>query len=464
MGVGASMGYFLLAIGIVIVLARQIAQHRRTNLNSSQRSVIFIHPDLGIGGAERLVIDLASGLSHFHRCQTCILTTSFDESRCFAEVANSQRSSKGNPSNSHLNVIVRGNSFPRSIQGRLVRLCKSLSMVYAVTWLVLYGPVYEAFVVDQISIALPILRLLLGNTPKIVFYCHFPDHLCNPWKDHPSRVSRLVWTRVYTALFNALEKWSFRFADIILFNSQYTKAVAGKFLSVTGKVLYPPMKGTAHESTKEVSKVPDMIKNLLSPKVFLILSVSRFEPKKNPMLAVRMLAHIVQMARDARRIGFSQKNTPIHLVLCGGYDTRLMDNRVCMEEIQEWLTAHPTIKRKISIFTNISECIKWQLLHRADLVVYTPENEHFGIVPVEAMSCGKSVVASNTGGLLETVGLSGVYGVLVDANPKCFATAVLELFNDNSRRDQIGCDARERVRSMFSLEKSSRSLYDILFS
>lgn len=43
------------------------------------------------------------------------------------------------------------------------------------------------------------------------------------------------------------------------------------------------------------------------------------------------------------------------------------------------------------------------LLRTASCVLYTPSNEHFGIVPVEAMCCGAPVVAVNSGKWLTCV-------------------------------------------------------------
>lgn len=48
--------------------------------------VIFIHPDLGIGGAERFIVDAAISLQDKGH-QTTIFTPYFDPSRCFADVA-----------------------------------------------------------------------------------------------------------------------------------------------------------------------------------------------------------------------------------------------------------------------------------------------------------------------------------------------------------------------------------------
>ena len=50
----------------------------------SQKRIVFIHPDLGIGGAERLVIDAAVGLQSLGHKVT-IITSHCDPSHCFTE-------------------------------------------------------------------------------------------------------------------------------------------------------------------------------------------------------------------------------------------------------------------------------------------------------------------------------------------------------------------------------------------
>ena len=53
-------------------------------MSSSWKNVIFFHPDLGIGGAERLVIDAALGLkARGHR--VTIFTSHCDRNHCFEE-------------------------------------------------------------------------------------------------------------------------------------------------------------------------------------------------------------------------------------------------------------------------------------------------------------------------------------------------------------------------------------------
>lgn len=49
-----------------------------------KRNIVFVHPDLGIGGAERLVIDAAVGLQSIGHKVT-ILTSHCDPTHCFEE-------------------------------------------------------------------------------------------------------------------------------------------------------------------------------------------------------------------------------------------------------------------------------------------------------------------------------------------------------------------------------------------
>lgn len=51
---------------------------------SDKKSIVFVHPDLGIGGAERLVIDAAIGLQTLGHKVT-ILTSYRDTNHCFEE-------------------------------------------------------------------------------------------------------------------------------------------------------------------------------------------------------------------------------------------------------------------------------------------------------------------------------------------------------------------------------------------
>jgi alpha-1,3/alpha-1,6-mannosyltransferase len=55
---------------------------------------------------------------------------------------------------------------------------------------------------------------------------------------------------------------------------------------------------------------------------------------------------------------------------------------------------------------------KFQLYNQCDSVIYTPPNEHFGIVPIEALEQRRPVIVIDSGGPSETV-IEGVTGTKV---------------------------------------------------
>ena len=89
------------------------------------------------------------------------------------------------------------------------------------------------------------------------------------------------------------------------------------------------------------------------------------------------------------------------------------------------------------------------LICSADAVVAVPWYEPFGIVPVEAMACGRPVVGSTVGGLLDTV-LPGVTGELVPPRrPDLLASALRGLLADGDRRERYGRAGRARAVAVY---------------
>ena len=85
------------------------------------------------------------------------------------------------------------------------------------------------------------------------------------------------------------------------------------------------------------------------------------------------------------------------------------------------------------------------LMRAADLVVDVPWYEPFGIVPVEAMACGRPVVGSAVGGLLDTV-LPGVTGELVPPRrPDLLAPVIERLLDEPVTRADFGRAGRTRA-------------------
>jgi glycosyltransferase involved in cell wall biosynthesis len=93
------------------------------------------------------------------------------------------------------------------------------------------------------------------------------------------------------------------------------------------------------------------------------------------------------------------------------------------------------------------------LLRSADVVLCPGDYEPFGIVPLEAMACGKPVVASAVGGQLDTVADPGTGRLVEPGDPTALARAVGELLADPAVREACGAAGRRRVLSRYGWER-----------
>ena len=103
--------------------------------------------------------------------------------------------------------------------------------------------------------------------------------------------------------------------------------------------------------------------------------------------------------------------------------------------------------------------LKSSLLKAAKLLIYTPADEHFGIVPLEAMLAGVPVLASNTGGPLETV-VDGLTGWLRPVeSPHLWTVVMHEVLHrmSDAQLSSIGENGREHVKEEFSTAKMAKS-------
>ncbi|XP_070583889.1 alpha-1,3/1,6-mannosyltransferase ALG2 [Erythrolamprus reginae] len=410
------------------------AMEHKTNDDEQRKgpSVFFLHPDLGIGGAERLIIDAALAL-RARGCRVQIWTPRYDSSRCFSET-------------SQLDVRIAGNWLPRNIFGRCHALCAVLRMIWlALHVLLLSGEEFDVFVCDQVSACIPILRL--ARTPKkVLFYCHFPDQLLTQRKS--------VLKHFYRAPLDWLEEYTTGMADCILVNSYFTANIfkhTFKSLShMNPEVLYPSLNVSIFDTAVSAN-----IANIVpkGDKKFLFLSINRYERKKNLVLALKAL-HDLRGRLDA------QSWSEVHLVLAGGYDEAVNENVEYFAELKA-LAIKLQIDEHITFMRSFSDEQKVALLNNSICVLYTPSNEHFGIVPLEAMYMKCPVITVNSGGPVESV-VHNQTGFLCNPVPPQFSEAMEKFIKDPNLKRTMGIAGRMRVLEKFSSEAFTEKLYQYI--
>ncbi|EIM82392.1 glycosyltransferase family 4 protein [Stereum hirsutum FP-91666 SS1] len=462
--------------------------------------IAFIHPDLGIGGAERLVVDAALGLQKLGH-SVDIYTSHHDPTHCFDETRDGT-----------LRVHNVEPPFPRAIKGKFHILLAHLRQLHLTSRLVLSSPPssstpsskssptipkdnslakqHDVYFVDQLSTCVPLLRLFAGR--RVVFYCHFPDKLLANGEfseDVGKMRMRGGWLkRVYRMPMDWVEEVTTRQADMILANSNFTARVFKSYfpsIPATPRVVHPGINLSAYDMQIDRSD-PD-IQQISSDRPTL-LSLNRFEKKKNVALAITSFA-LLRKSLAASPTSTSTSFTNSRLVIAGGYDPRVEDNMMTLVSLIDLAKSHslsytiltPSDSKvtippfnttpsnpDITFLLNFTTAQRSALLTSPSTLVllYTPTNEHFGIGPVEAMACALPVLACSSGGPVESVvqfPASERTGWLREPEAGVWAEALEEIVGMGAdERRELGERARRRAREKFGMEAMARDLEGVV--
>ena len=488
-------------------------RRRRQQVAGRRPHIVFVHLDLGIGGAEQLVVNLASAslgpstpgyAAAFDDVDSpsassssvllldanvSIYTTHRSPTHCFDVV----RPPDGILASS---VRIRGAFLPVNVPLFLLggprvgtALCSTLRMVY-LTYCAARGcPNADMFVVDVLPTGLPML-ICWWMAKSALFYCHFPDKLLT--RDTVNGVALdtdatsaspegQIWLlslvksvyrflkSLYRAALDGMEETTMRYADLIAVNSNFTRGeVAAAFPTLTSsatsgttaaqqddgyiQVLYPPIDLNKFIDPDFESKQ----RNVQDGKIGPIFSLNRFERKKNVNILLRAYA---KLRRDCAHEKKKTKAIP-NLVIAGGYDPRNVENVEHLAELKR-LAADLGIDQYTTFAPSVGDDERAQLLRSALCVVYTPHREHFGIVPLEAMYAGSPVIAVNSGGPKETV-LHEETGLLVENTVEGFASALEQMVNNPTGAVEMGRKGHERVAANFGLDTFRARWADIV--
>lgn len=425
------------------------------------KKIAFLHPDLGIGGAERLVVDAAVGLQNLGHT-VAIFTSHCDKTHCFEEV-----------SSNVLPVKVYGDFLPTQVFQKLHILFAIIRQIYLVLRMVISDEIndYDYFVVDQLSFAVPLLKFFTFQDCRVLFYCHFPDQLL-------ARKGGLL-KKLYRMPFNLVEEWTTGLSDRIVVNSSFTKGIFRDTFTHLSQfdpaVIYPCVDVESALTLLEADKETDaQLEAFLKGSPYFV-SVNRFERAKNVELAIRAFAKF--------KLTVPESGPKPRLVIAGGFDPRVNENVDYLAELSklsESLNLKNFIIRgklivmppatDVLFLPSVSSSLKNLLIRNAELLLYTPIFEHFGIVPVESMLNKTPVLAVNSGGPLESiVSYSGsnileATGYTKPSKEAVWAETLTEYYSklDDKVKVQMGENGRARASDLFSREHMSKAFLENL--
>ncbi|GMP53143.1 hypothetical protein CsSME_00018699 [Camellia sinensis var. sinensis] len=296
-------------------------------------------------------------------------------------------------------VTVYGAFLPRHIFYHLHAVCAYLRCIF-VALCVFMWPSFDVILANQVSVVIPLMKL--KKSTKVVFYCHFPDLLL---AQHTT-----ILRRIYRKPIDFIEEVTTGMADLILVNSKFTaSAFTNTFKQLDARGIKPAV------------LYPAVNFFCLSLQICRLnfLSINRFERKKNIDLAISAFATLHTLEGD--------------LLQGCGFDKRLRENVEYLEELK-----------------NLAE--REGVSH---------QNEHFGIVPLEAMASHKPVIGCNSGGPIETI-KNGVTGFLCDPSPQEFSLVMSKFIQDPQMAERMGAEARQHVIESFSTKIFGQHLNQIL--
>ena len=220
-----------------------------------------------------------------------------------------------------------------------------------------------------------------------------------------------------------IDQWSAEQADLILANSRYTAECVKRAYGIKAKVIHTGVDITFFRpkvvrGTEKKFGIP--------PKARVLLFSGRLYPPKRADIAIRTAAILLKQHPD------------LLLIITGSGPEK---------QKLELLTKRLGIQDKVKFFGVLRDSEMVDLYNISEIVLFPSINEPWGLVPLEAMACGKPVVAFKCGGPSESI-IHGKTGLLVKkiGDVDAFARAVSYLLDNPEIAEKMGKLGRERSK------------------
>jgi glycosyltransferase involved in cell wall biosynthesis len=247
------------------------------------------------------------------------------------------------------------------------------------------------------------------------------------WRESLNRFDPLI--ELYTRRLEAVQSRSIRRTKRMLANSRYTQQQMQMAFRVDATVCYCGV------DSEIFRPMPGMNKENY------VISVGELSPRKGFDFIVESLGHISPGVR------------PRLVLACNRIDH---SEKIYVED----LAAQHKVDLRVLTNLNVDELSA--AYNKAQLCVYAPVLEPFGLVPLEAMACGTPVIGVREAGVQESV-VHERTGLLVERNPDQFAAAIEYLRSNPGLASEYGRAGRVHVLANWTWERSVISLDQHLF-
>lgn len=176
----------------------------------------------------------------------------------------------------------------------------------------------------------------------------------------------------------------------------------------------------------------------VDPKKLILLNIGRVEYQKGQIYLVEAVRKLVQKFPD------------IHLIIVG--NTEL--DRQCYKEIVELIDSYGL--KEYFTFTGVRKDIP-EILNASDIFVFPSLFEGFSLTVMEAIACGKPVVATDVGSIREII-VDGENGTIIPPmNSDAIADSLYKYLSDESYLKKISANAYSSFSDKFTIEKTLES-------